>query len=176
MRNKYVGLIIVGVSLLIGLIVWLFNAALNTIVSESCSHGPTCPMWGTIRFQTNVGLGIMLLVSLIGLYIIFFTKDNTEPKLVKEVHKEVKIIKEQFKPKKFDKGNYSKILSDLEKDEQAVLNVILDNGGNLFQSKIVEYTGQSKVRVTRILDKLESKDIIERKRRGMTNIVFLKNK
>jgi uncharacterized membrane protein len=129
-------------------------------------------MWGTIRFQTNVGLGIMLLVSLVGLYIIFFTKD--ELPVVKEVHKETKIIREQFKPKKFDKKNYSKLLNDLNSDEKKIVSELLNNNGTLFQSKIVEYTGQSKVKITRILDKLESKGIIERKRRGMTNIVFLK--
>ena len=31
-----------------------------------------------------------------------------------------------------------------------------------------------KVGMTRILDKLESKDIVERKRRGMNNVVVLK--
>ena len=33
----------------------------------------------------------------------------------------------------------------------------------------------TKVKVTRILDKLEGRGLVERKRRGMTNVVMLKN-
>lgn len=36
-------------------------------------------------------------------------------------------------------------------------------------------TGLTKVKVTRILDRLEGREIIERKRRGMTNVVILKH-
>ena len=34
----------------------------------------------------------------------------------------------------------------------------------------------NKVKITRILDKLEGMGILERKRRGMTNVVILKHK
>jgi len=39
----------------------------------------------------------------------------------------------------------------------------------------MEKLGIGKVGITRLLDKLEAKQIIERKRRGMSNIVVLKN-
>ena len=44
----------------------------------------------------------------------------------------------------------------------------------MFQSELVEKTGHTKVKMTRILDKLEAKGLIERRRKGMTNLVFLK--
>ena len=44
----------------------------------------------------------------------------------------------------------------------------------MFQSDIAEKTGFDKVKVTRVLDRLEGKQLIERKRRGMTNIVILR--
>ena len=54
------------------------------------------------------------------------------------------------------------------------INQILENKGSIYQSELVNKTGFNKVKVTRILDSLESQNLIERKRRGMTNIVILK--
>jgi uncharacterized membrane protein len=45
----------------------------------------------------------------------------------------------------------------------------------MFQSTLMEKLGIGKVGITRLLDKLEAKQLIERKRRGMNNIVVLKN-
>jgi uncharacterized membrane protein len=173
MRNRYVGMIVVGISLLIGFLVWLFNKSLSDIVNDSCSHGPTCPMWGSIKFETSVGLGLMVFVVVIGLYLIFFAKD--EPQIVKEVTHEVKIVKEQVKPKKLDKEHYKKVLEKLDNDERNVLEKILSNEGSIFQSQLVDDLGYTKVKITRILDRLEGKALIERKRRGMTNIIILKH-
>jgi DNA-binding MarR family transcriptional regulator len=173
MRNKYVGIIVVGISLLIGFLVWLFNKSLSTIVNDSCSHGPTCPMWGSISFQTNVGLGLMVFVTVVGLYLIFFAKDD--PQIIREVHRETKIVKEQVKPRTLSKGHYRDILEKLEGDDKKVLSLIIDSEGSVFQSEIVSKIGLTKVKVTRILDRLEGKGLIERKRRGMTNVVILKN-
>ncbi len=65
--------------------------------------------------------------------------------------------------------------SKLNDEEKAVYSLLKGEGGSLYQSQIMEKTGFSKAKVTRILDKLEHDDrILERKRRGMTNIVVLK--
>jgi uncharacterized membrane protein len=39
----------------------------------------------------------------------------------------------------------------------------------------MEKLGVGKVGITRLLDKLEAKQLIERKRRGMNNVVVLRN-
>ena len=44
----------------------------------------------------------------------------------------------------------------------------------MFQADLVDKCGFGKVKVTRILDGLENKGLVERKRRGMSNIVILK--
>jgi len=172
MRNRYVGIIVVGISLLIGFLVWLFNKSLSDIVNDSCSHGPTCPMWGSIRFETNVGLGLMVFVILVGLYLVFFAKDD--PQIVKEVHREVKIVKEQVKSKKLDKAHFQKVLDTLDPEARLVLEKVIENNGSIFQSQLAQDLNLTKVKITRILDRLEGKGHIERKRRGMTNVVILK--
>jgi uncharacterized membrane protein len=78
----------------------------------------------------------------------------------------IRKIKERKKKRKID-------LSMLKPEEKKVMNLILKEK-TIFQADVSEKTKFSKVKITRILDKLESKDYIERKRRGMTNIVILK--
>tara|TARA_Y100000310_G_scaffold79304_3_gene76019 strand:- start:11104 stop:11229 length:126 start_codon:yes stop_codon:yes gene_type:complete len=39
----------------------------------------------------------------------------------------------------------------------------------------IVYHLSGKAKVSRIIDRLENKDIVERKRRGMTNVVVLKD-
>jgi len=87
MKNRIVGTLIIVIAFLIGLIVYIFNKALTTIVGTSCSHGSSCPMWGTINAQTNIGIIIMILVMLIGLYLVFFGKEEkiiTKLKIIKQ--------------------------------------------------------------------------------------------
>ena len=65
-------------------------------------------------------------------------------------------------------------MAKLDDDERKLYEVIKTKGGSAFQSDLIKETGLTKVKVTRILDKLEMSDILERKRRGMTNIIVLK--
>jgi len=168
MRNRIVGILIIGIAILIGFIIYSFNQAMTTIVSTSCSHGPSCPMWGTIEFQTNLSIAIMVVIIIIGLYLIFFGKE--EIRITR-----FKTIKQQIEPKKITKENYQIVMSKLNRDEKTVLEKIIESQGTIFQSELVNETKFPKVRVTRILDKLEGKGLIERKRRGMTNVVVLKH-
>jgi len=167
MRNRVVGILIIVIALLIGFIIYSFNQAMTNIVNTSCSHGPSCPMWGTISFQTNVSIGIMLFVIVIGLYLIFWSK---EEKIVTKI----KTFKTQVEPKKITKESYQKVMNTLTGDEKNVLLKIIESQGTIFQSDLVDKTKFTKVKVTRVLDKLEGKGLIERKRRGMTNIIILK--
>ena len=158
-------MLIIGIAVFIGIIISLFNKALNEIVATSCTEGLSCPMWKSIAFQTNVSIGIMSFVVLIGIYLIFFGK---------EVQTVTKTVKEQINPKNITKDNYKKIIDNLTDDEKAVFEKVIESEGTAFQSDLVDKTQFHKVKVTRILDKLEGKGLIERKRRGMTNVVILK--
>lgn len=158
MKNKYVGLLMIGISIIIGIIVFLFNNALTTIVNASCTHGTSCPMYGTINIQTYISLSLVGIIIIIGV-ILLLSKE--ERQII------VKKVKEKKQPKKID-------VARLDKDEKVLVKIIADAQGTIFQSELVEKSGFDKVKVTRILDKLEGKQFIERKRRGMTNVVILK--
>jgi uncharacterized membrane protein len=52
--------------------------------------------------------------------------------------------------------------------------LIVEEGGTIFQSQLVDKSGYSKSKVSLVLDRLEARKILERRRRGMSNVIVLK--
>ena len=159
MKNKHVGYLVIAVSMLFFFVVMSFNNALQTIVDTSCTHGMACPMHATVQTQEMISYGLMGLLLLVGLFMVFFMKD------AETIHVQKKDLNDEEKKKR---------LENLNDEEKTIMNVVLSNDGSVFQSQIVKDTKLSKVKVTRILDRLEGKKLIERKRRGMSNVVIVK--
>lgn len=157
MENKHVGWLIIGMGVVIVIIILIFNFALNSIVGSTCAMGESCTMYDTIKIQTGISLAIVAIIFIIGLVIMF---SKPKEKIV------VKTIKE--KKKKLN-------LDGLDKKEKELIELIQKENGAVFQSSLMEKMEIGKVGITRLLDKLEAKQLIERKRRGMNNIVVLKN-
>jgi len=65
-------------------------------------------------------------------------------------------------------------LNYLSDDEKFIINLILKNNGSMLQNKIVNESGMTKVKVSRIISSLESKGFIEKRRRGVTNEIIIK--
>jgi uncharacterized membrane protein len=59
-------------------------------------------------------------------------------------------------------------------EEQKIVSLIINEGGTMFQSQLVDKSGYSKTKVSLILDRLEAKKILERRRHGMSNAIVLK--
>ena len=59
-------------------------------------------------------------------------------------------------------------------DEKQIVSLIIEEGGTIFQSQLVDRSGYSKTKVSLLLDRLEAKKILERKRHGMSNAIVLK--
>ncbi len=72
------------------------------------------------------------------------------------------------------KKRWKETAKTLKEDEQKIYQTIIEAGGIIEQSELPEKTGISKASVSRALDLLESKGLVERRRRGMGNIVLLK--
>ena len=157
MKNKNVGYLIIGISIIIVFIILLFNNGLKGIVDQTCSHGSSCTMYDTIAIQTWLSLSTAALVFIIGLFLVF----TKEPE---------RIIIQKVKEKK-KKLN----LKGLDNDEKKVIKILQKENNAIFQKTLMEQMEIGKVKITRLLDKLEAKQLIERKRRGMNNIVVLNN-
>jgi len=117
-------------------------------------------MYGTIKTQTYIGGALIGLIMLIGLFFVFVKEETRIITKTKRVEVEAKR----------NPINYSK----LDNEEKVIVKNLEDAEGTMFQSDLVEKSQFDKVKVTRILDRLEGKQMIERKRRGMTNVVILK--
>jgi uncharacterized membrane protein len=73
------------------------------------------------------------------------------------------------------KRRWDELLEKLSNpDEKRIVSLIIEEGGTIFQSQLVDRSGYSKSKVSLILDRLEAKKILERKRRGMSNAIVLK--
>ncbi|MBI2105452.1 MarR family transcriptional regulator [Candidatus Woesearchaeota archaeon] len=166
MENKNVGYLIIGISILTIFIIFLFNNAMTQIITNGCpaAHlGVSCPAYGTITQQTYLSLGVVGLLVLVGLVLIF---SKPQKEIQREVIFKTKTIEKKIPKKIFD-------LSDLKIEEKQVFELIQNNKA-IFQSDLIEKTGFGKAKMTRIIDRLEGKGFVERKRRGMTNVVVLK--
>lgn len=161
MENKSVGWMILGISVVVIVIIFIFNSALREIVKTSCGleHSLVCPMNQTITQQTYLALAIVGILIIISLVLIL---SKPSQKIV------VRRFKEKVEEKVFD-------LSGLNKEEKLVFNTVQESKA-VFQADLIDKLGLGKAKITRILDRLEGQGYVERKRRGMNNIVVIKNK
>ena len=150
MEDKQVGYLILGFCFAILFLIISYDISLAQIVNEGCSHGSECPMYGTLQLQRTISFTLLGILTLSGLYFIFNKKIY-------------KITKERTR------NNIP-----LSSEEKQVVGILKSNDNSVYQSELIKHTDKSKVQITRILDRLESKKVIERKRRGMTNIIILK--
>lgn len=140
----------------------MFQNALTSFVNSSCTlahGGNSCPMYDTITQQTYLALGIVGILILVSL-VLMFSKPQ-ERVIIK-----TKTVEKKVQKKEIDTSN-------LKTEEKQVLKIIQENK-TIFQADLIEKTQLGKAKITRIIDRLEGSGIVERKRRGMTNIVVLK--
>ncbi len=156
-NTKQIGILIIAISLVLLFAIIPLSFKLAEIGMSQCVHATNaaCSITGHIPMESYVGVTSIILLAGFGAFLMF--KVQKSEKLDKEM---LRKIKENEK--------------HLGGDEKSVYQVISDSSGALFQSEVVEKSGFGKVKVTRILDKLEAKGLIERRRRGMTNMILLK--
>ena len=161
MENKHIGWLLLIVSILVIIFTFFYSNALDDAVRTSCflQHGDvqSCEMFDSVTKQTYFALAIAGVLVIVSLFLLF---SKPKERLI------IKKIKEKRIQKNID-------LSGFRREEKEVYNLVKENGA-IFQADLIEKTGFSKARMTRIVDKLEGHGLVERKRRGMTNVVVLK--
>lgn len=110
--------------------------------------------------QSILGTGIALIQITMGIKLM---KTKPLPKRIPQI----KIIKYEKEEKpQFDK-------SDLSKNELSIISE-LETKGEILQVDLMEKLKFNKVKISRVLKKLEEKDLIEKKKKGMNNLIVLK--
>jgi len=150
MKDRQVGYLVIAFCIALLLIIITYDMTLAQIVNTNCSHGMECPMYASLRLQRIISFTLLSVLVMIGLFFIF--------------RKNIKNIINEKKTNKIP----------LDDEEKQIINLLKSNDNSLYQSELVKQLDKSKVQVTRLLDRLEAKKLIDRKRRGMTNIIILK--
>jgi len=142
---------VLGIKLLNPTPVQIFIESQNTAVTQ---------IPGFFTFSDVIILVVAsIILAISGMYLLFF--DSVE-KPAGEL-----ILEER-------KKRWEQIVKTLKDDQQKIYKAIIDSDGIIEQSKLSEKTRISKSNVSRALDLLESRGLVERRRRGMGNIVLLK--
>jgi len=159
--------IIVVLLLLIVAAVFFYNRTLNELAIGSCTDASAdCPHQKVVETQNAVIAVLIVVIAIVAgwtAYQIYWKKP--EPQIV-HIHGG-KAAQKAHDSREID-------MSKLDTDEKKVFEILQAAKGSVFQSEIISKLGYSKVKISRILDKMEQKEIIERKRRGMSNLVVLR--
>ncbi len=148
-------LIILGIVLLFNVISYTDKLIqLQLVIHTDCPLQPDiCPAHQTPP-DSMIGYFVVMVLFILGIYnfILFWRNRNRKSESKKNLDQKTK---------------------NLLPEEKKIIDVLSESGA-MFQSELVDKLEMDKVKVTRILDKLEGKGLVERKRRGMSNMVVLK--
>ncbi|MBI4144670.1 MarR family transcriptional regulator [Candidatus Woesearchaeota archaeon] len=161
--HKPIGLGIMVAAILLFIIGFMYiNAAEQALlaghtvgINGECEHptGATCPYEQLNKLAVPKYVGLFADIALFGFGLFLFLKKKPEEKALHHA---------------------KKAATALGGDEAKVFDLVVQSNGTLYQHELVEKLQLSKVQITRILDRLEGQGLIERRRRGMTNLVVLK--
>lgn len=155
MREAGICLILISVAMFF--LIVSMTEQLNQYIHASCTHpaGEVCPMSSELPVQSYAGFSLDFVTGAFGFFLVYRSRQARRSDSEK-------------------KHEFERTLKGLDGDEKKVYEMISGSDGVVFQSDIVEKTQFPKVKVTRLLDRMEHKGLVERRRRGMSNIVLIK--
>lgn len=149
--QKQIGIAVIALAVVVGVLVFLFNQSITATMNDTCSATmDSCPHRNNLPYQTYAGGLVVLSLIGLGVYSIWAGKQK------EGISKTTK-----------------QAISNLPAEEKKIYSLLEENNGAMFQSEVVEKSQENKVKVSRILDKLEGRGLIQRRRQGMTNLVVL---
>lgn len=162
-ENKTMIGVIAIVLVLFAVTVFFYNQTLNNLAATSCTDMNSCPHEKIVETQNIIIAALLIVIVIMAGWLIYSAYSKKDEK----GSAPDAASREKQKPRKVD-------ASSLDDEEKKILSFLQQRKGSVFQSEIRVRTGFSKVKVSRLLDKMEQKNIIERKRRGMANLVVLR--
>jgi hypothetical protein len=70
-----------------------------------------------------------------------------------------------------DRSEWELVLRLLGGDERVMFKSLVDAGGEAYQKDLVAKTQMSDTKASRVIDRLEEKELVARERRGMSNLI-----
>ena len=160
MEKKTIGIFLIIFSMaLAGFTAWVTAdlKKLNQFLHQSCTlPEDICPFNTLVPPESIIGFLLSAVIGGFGVILLILGRKE----------KRLKVL---------DTKKIEQTVSQLGGDEKQVYDAIVASDGAIFQSELVEKSGLDKVKVSRVLDRLEGKGLIERKRRGMSNVIVLRH-
>jgi|SRR3989338_4455275 len=158
--KNWPALILIAISIGMIFVIYQYNQDIlirNAILHQNCNLPDNiCPFKTTIPTETVFAALADVGIFIVAVYLLM--KGKKQETLILHKTSQVK-----------------KAIKALEGDDKKVYEMVVNANGFIFQNDIIGKTGFSKVKVTRILDKLEGRGLVERRRRGMSNAIVLKH-
>lgn len=162
-ENKTMLGVIALLLVLFAVAIFFYNRTLNDLAAGSCTDAPAnCPHEKIVETQNIIIAVLILLIGAVVAWIFLQMRKLPQPAARQET--------DSGKRAPARKVN----LSELDSDEKKIVAFLQERQGSAFQSEVIKLTGFSKVKVSRILDQMEHNGLVERKRRGMANLVVLR--
>jgi uncharacterized membrane protein len=159
------GILISAIVLIISVLILIDRLLAQGPVQLILENGKAVPVEGASYFSLNEVLLFIIAAWLGGmsfLYIILSSKEKETPR------------SDQIETRIPENKSAAMVAADiLDGDEKILFQKIFDNDG-LLQRELILNTDFSEPKVSRLLDKLERRGLIIRKRDGMGNRVLLK--
>ena len=159
------GILISAIVLIVSVVLLIDRLLAQGPVQLILENGKAVPVEGASYFSLNEVLLLIIAAWLGGmsfLYIIISSKEKETPQ------------SEQIETVIPENKSAARVAADiLDGDEKTIFRKIVDDDG-LLQRELILNTDFSEPKVSRLLDKLERRGLIIRKRDGMGNRVMLK--
>jgi len=158
--RKKIGILLVGLSLLLFLILILSKTEVDVqeaFLCEAVHSNPTltmeqCPAHGGgTSWLLLAAFALSFLILVAGIVLLLPPRQQQPKREFKDID-----------------------TSSMDAEEKMIYQILRQHNGAKYQSELMKETGFSKVKMTRILDRMTAEGILDRQRRGMTNLVVLK--
>ena len=156
--------VIAAVLLLLSIFIIGFRLLHKEPLGFIIQNGNVIPIENTNYFTINDILIVIIFSWIGGMAALYLLLSKTEASLPQQKAQEGSA-----------KDKYGYISNLLKPDEKNIFNIILHKNGEILQKDLVNEAQMSIVRVSRILDRLEKKNLVEKKRYGATNKIVVKN-
>jgi len=167
-RNKAMMGVVAVLLLLFVAAIFFYNRTLNDLAASSCTEDASiCPHAKVVGTQNLVIAVLVVVIAIMAGWLLYNAYFAKPPAPAEAAPAEQGAKASPAKKRKI-------AATELDSDEAKVVAIINEGSGSVYQSDILKKTGFSKVKVSRLLDRLEQKGLLERKRRGMTNLVVAK--
>ena len=163
MNNRNMGVLLIGLSLVLGVGMFSLVNQLNTRSADmNCVSNPQCQSIISTMNTSHFFVGLLAAIFSLGIYMMLFNK--TEQAILQRL--------EETKKEEIQEDRFDLISKALDENERKILEAVKEQNG-ITQNTLKLKTNLSKAKVSQILSSFEKKGLVKREKEGKTYSVHL---